>query len=141
MQVKSRQRLLLCPSLKSQHVQPIIVDNEFHSQPCPMVKSRQLLLPHPSLKSQHVQTIVDNEFHSQPCLTIHHTHNETLEQSSCCAMGMKSRQLLLPHRSLKSQHVQTIVDNEFHSQPCLTIHHTLNKTLEQSSYCAMGVRI
>eukprot|EP00956_Cyclotella_meneghiniana_P007159 scaffold9725_cov71-Cyclotella_meneghiniana.AAC.1 len=59
------------------------------------VKSSQLL-PRPSLKSQHVQTIVDNEFHSQACPTIHHTHNETLEQSSCCAMGVNSSQLI-PH--------------------------------------------
>eukprot|EP00956_Cyclotella_meneghiniana_P012040 scaffold17063_cov43-Cyclotella_meneghiniana.AAC.2 len=34
-------------------------------------------------KSQLVVTTADYGFHSQPCTTIHHTHNETLEQSSC----------------------------------------------------------
>eukprot|EP00956_Cyclotella_meneghiniana_P021090 scaffold37975_cov59-Cyclotella_meneghiniana.AAC.1 len=50
-----------------------------------MVVTALFLGPHihtTEKENQKRQTMVDNEFHSQPCPTIHHTHNETLEQST-----------------------------------------------------------
>eukprot|EP00956_Cyclotella_meneghiniana_P040781 scaffold204783_cov73-Cyclotella_meneghiniana.AAC.1 len=41
------------------------------------------------LKTQLVETIVGSEFQSQPCLTIHNTCKESLEQSSCCDIGIR----------------------------------------------------
>eukprot|EP00956_Cyclotella_meneghiniana_P020056 scaffold34948_cov74-Cyclotella_meneghiniana.AAC.10 len=46
--------------------------------------------PHPQLKSQLVVTVGDRECQSHPCFTIHYTHNETLEQSSCCDMDVQT---------------------------------------------------
>ena len=52
-------------------------------------------------------------------------------QSWCEKWGPQSENSnLVLH--LKSQQVVTIVDNEFQSQPCLTIQYTHNETLEQS---------
>eukprot|EP00956_Cyclotella_meneghiniana_P027757 scaffold63066_cov43-Cyclotella_meneghiniana.AAC.1 len=36
------------------------------------------------------ETVAESEFQSQPCFTIHYTHDEALEQSSCCRMGKKT---------------------------------------------------
>eukprot|EP00956_Cyclotella_meneghiniana_P007176 scaffold9764_cov36-Cyclotella_meneghiniana.AAC.1 len=40
-------------------------------------------VPTSNSKVGQVETVLDNEIQSQPCITIHHTHNETMEQSSC----------------------------------------------------------
>ena len=41
--------------------------------------------PQIQLKSQLAMTIdVDHDIQSEPCQIIYHTHNERLEQSSCC---------------------------------------------------------
>ena len=53
------------------------------------VKSGDMSSPkcaHPWLKNQPAVTVLDNEVQSQSHLTIHYTHNETLEGSSCCEM-------------------------------------------------------
>ena len=44
-------------------------------------------------QKQLVVTIVDAEFQSQPCVIIHYTHDETLEESSCCQL----RELVQTH--------------------------------------------
>ena len=37
----------------------------------------------------------------------------------------------------QNQFAVTISDNQFHSQPCLTIHYTYDETLEGSSCCQL----
>ena len=98
-------------------------------------------------------TIVGNEFQSQPCVTIYNTHDETLEQSSCCHLGeqIKTHTILVekvevliadfsPPMTI-GQLVVTIVGNEFQSQPCVIIYNTHYETLEQSSCCHLGEQI
>ena len=85
---------------------------------------------------------MDNDIQFQPCLTIHYTHDETLEWLSCCQMGAGSHNThklgvqienfyqKYPNPSLKSQLVESIVDNDIQFQRCLTIHYTHDETLE-----------
>eukprot|EP00956_Cyclotella_meneghiniana_P029111 scaffold69535_cov92-Cyclotella_meneghiniana.AAC.1 len=93
---------------------------------------------HPQLKSQLVESIVDNDIQFQPCLTIHYTHDETLEWFSCCQMGAGSHNTHnlgvqggrppqskhIPNPPLKIQLAESIVDNDIQFQACLTIHYT-----------------
>ena len=46
---------------------------------------------HPRLKSQLVETIVDNGVQSEDFYTIHYTHNETLEWSSCSETSARTQ--------------------------------------------------
>ena len=93
---------------------------------------------------------MDTEFQSQPCLTIHYTHDVTLEGSSCCEMlDSVQTHLILVWKVVEglATFVTThdpntgcgnhYVVNEFQSQPCLTIYHTYDETLEGSSCCEM----
>ena len=47
------------------------------------------------LKRQPAVTKRNNEFWSQPSLFIYHTHNKTLEHSSCCDMGVQMQTLTI----------------------------------------------
>ena len=93
--------------------------------------------------------IISNVSQSQPCMIIYYTYNETLEGSSCCKM-LESVQthiifvlkvgvylaIFVPLMTQK-QFVVTILDSQFHSQPCLTIHYTYDETLKGSSCCQL----
>ena len=94
-----------------------------------------------------METIVNKEFQSEPCLIIQYTHNEALEQSSCsetCARMQTHTlcwcwewggcsQLFFPQSMTKRrQLMETIVDKDFQSVPCLTFQNTHNETLDQS---------
>ena len=109
--------------------------------------------PYTWLKRQPAVTKIDNEFQSQPCLFFYHTHNRTLEQSSCCDLGVQMQTLTIwiwkvgtpslnyPHTWLKSQPAVTKIDYEFQSQPCFFFYHTHNETFEQSSCYDMDVQM
>ena len=88
---------------------------------------------------------IHDEFQSQPFITIYYTHNETSEGSSCCEMleRVQTHSILVKKVSVMdlAQYISTddsktgcgdhgIDTIKFHSQPCLTIYHTYDETLE-----------
>ena len=103
-------------------------------------------------KSQLVERLAPIRFQSQQCIIIHHTHNESLEWSSCS--GLTATVLLLTRfgmrrgnttntifliQHLKSQLVEILAPIRFQSKQCIIIHHTHNESLEWSSCSGLAV--
>ena len=103
---------------------------------------------HPWLKSQGVLMVLHDEFKYQPCPTIHYTYNEMMEGSSWCelpesvqshtilvwSVGVCHKPNLYPSMT-QNWVVVTILEPMYKSQPCITIHHTIDETLEGLSWC------
>ena len=88
-------------------------------------------------------------YQSQPCLTFHHTNEKRLEGMRCCEMAesvctrsilvwdMVSWYLTIHHPWLKSRGVVMVIHDEFKSQPCTSMHHTYDETLEGLRFCEL----
>ena len=97
----------------------------------------------PSVTKKHVVvTILEPMYQSPPSPAIHYTYNEKLEGLRCCENleSIQTHSILVwnirhlsrnrHHPQLKSRGVVTVVDDEFKSQACKTIHYTYNETLK-----------
>ena len=113
------------------------------------VSSFYLICLHPRPKSQVVVMVILDEFKSQLYMTIHYTYNDTLEGLGCyelsgavqchsTSVSNASHTILVwwvgsstenhPQLQPKSQLVVPIMDNEFQSQPYMTIHYAYHET-------------
>ena len=96
-----------------------------------------------------VMIISEPLYQSQPSATIHCTYNEILEGLRCCeTLGLIQTLSILVwnegafnqnchHPWLKSWGVAMVRPEGFQSQPCTTIHHTYNETLEGLRCCEL----
>ena len=96
-----------------------------------------------------VVTILEPIYQSQPSPTIHYTYGERMEWLRCCEIleSIQTYSIFVwnvgcwsqhrHHPQLKSQGVVLVVDDEFKSQPCKTIHYTYNETLEGLRCCEL----
>ena len=105
----------------------------------------------PPVTEKHVVvTIMEPIYQSQHSLTIHYTYNETLEGLRCCELleSIQTYSILVwnvgywsrnrHHPWLKSQGVALVVDDEFKSQPCKTIHYAYDERREGLRCCEMS---
>ena len=103
----------------------------------------------PSVTETHiVVTILEPIYQSQPSPTIHYTYGERMEWLRCCEIleSIQTYSILVcnvghwsqnrhHHPRLKSQGVALVVDDEFKSQPCKTIHYTYGERMEGLRCC------
>ena len=102
----------------------------------------------PPVTGKHVAlTIIEHIYQSQPSSTIHYTYDETLEGLRCCETlesiqtypilvwneGSWSRNRHNPW--LNSQGVEFVVDDEFKSRSCKTVHYTYGERMEGLRCC------
>ena len=109
-------------------------------------RAKPTLTP-PVTEKHFVVTILEPIYQSQHSLTIHYTYNETLEGLRCCELleSIQTYSILVwnvgywihdcHHPRLKNRGVVMVVDDEFKSQPYLTIHCTNGETLKGLSWC------
>ena len=101
---------------------------------CEKQKRVKPTLTPPVTEKHFVVTILEPIYQSQHSLTIHYTYNETLEGLRCCELleSIQTYSILVwnvgywihdcHHPRLKNRGVVMVVDDEFKSQPYLTIH-------------------
>ena len=88
-------------------------------------------------------------YQSYPCKIIQYTYDETLGGLICCEIleSIQKHSILVwnvgywswnrYHPQLKSQGVALVVDDEFKSQPCKTIHYTYGERMEELRCCEL----
>ena len=104
----------------------------------------------PPVTETHVMvTIIEHTYQSQPCPTIHYTYDETLGGLRCCEIleSIQTYSILVwnvgylsrnhHHPWLKNRGVALVVDDEFKSQPCKTIHYTHSERMEGLRCCEL----
>ena len=104
----------------------------------------------PPLTENHfVVTILEHIYQSQSSPTIHYTYNEKVEGSRCCEIleSIQTYTILVwnvgasyrncQHPWLKNRGVALVVDDEFKSQPCKTIHYTYGERMERLRCCEL----
>ena len=96
-----------------------------------------------------VVTILEPIYQSQPSPTIHYTYGERMEWLRCCEIleSIQKHSILVwnvgywsrnrYHPQLKSQGVTLVVDDEFKSQPCKTIHYDYGERMEELRCCEL----
>ena len=112
------------------------------------IRAKPTLTP-PVTETHVVVTIIEHIYQSQYSPTIHYTHDETLEGLRCCEIleSIQTYSILVwnvgywsrnrHHPLLNSQGVALVVDDEFKSQPCKTIHYTHGERMEGLRCCEM----
>ena len=104
----------------------------------------------PPVTEKHVVvTIIEHIYQSPPSPTIHYTYNEKLEGLRCCEIfeSIRNHTILVSnvgywswkchHPWLKNGGMALVVDDEFQSQPCKTIHYTYDERMEELRCCEL----
>ena len=91
--------------------------------------------------------VMHDEFKYQTCSTIHYTYNEMMEGSSWCELPESVQSHTIRVWSVGVCQAKSVPTHDsklgfgdhlepmYQSQPCITIHHTIDETLEGLSWC------